>query len=136
MNKTRFKSILSYLLCTVLIAAMALFAFGCNDNQNASEDTGIEKSYTFIVKDAEGKETVFERKSSLKYLGDALLAEQLIEGEDGQYGLYVKKVNGILADFDVNQAYWKLIVDGKESMVGVSAVEITEGGVYRYEYTK
>ncbi len=135
MKHTRMRVWMSLFLCAALIALVAAVTLGCN-HTNEAKDDGLEKSFTFIVKDAEGKEMTFDLKSTKKYLGDALLAEGLIEGEEGPYGLYVKKVNGILADYDVNQAYWKLIVDGKESMVGVSAVEITEGGVYRYEYTK
>ncbi len=134
MNKTRFVRMLSWILCVVLIAAAALLTFGCDGKKD--DGNGTEKHFTFIVKDKNGKEASFSLTSTRKYLGDALLDEGLIEGEEGQYGLYVKKVNGTVADADADGAWWKLIVDGKDAMVGVSSVELREGGVYRYEYTK
>ena len=36
MRKTQFKKLLSALLCIVLIAAMALYAAGCNDNTTSN----------------------------------------------------------------------------------------------------
>ena len=69
-------------------------------------------------------------------LADALLEHNLIEGEEGAYGLYVKKVNGVLADYDVNASYWALMVDGEYAMTGMSDTPITEGTFYEIVYTK
>ena len=37
-------------------------------------------------------------------VGAALLEHDLIAGEDGAYGLYIKVVNGITADYDIDQS--------------------------------
>ena len=37
-------------------------------------------------------------------LGEALLEHSLISGDESQYGLYVRVVNGITADYDVDQS--------------------------------
>ena len=55
---------------------------------------------TVIVVDVDGNETNFVVNTDKETVGDALLEQNLIEGEDGDYGLYVKTVNGITADYD------------------------------------
>ncbi len=67
-------------------------------------------------------------------LAAALLALGLITGEEGPYGLYVKSVNGILADYDVDNTYWKLSKNGTELMTGASGVTVASGD--RYEFTR
>ena len=140
MKKTRIFKLLSMLLCIVLIAAMALLA-GCNDNTTTSDpvSSGItetqkaEKSFTFVVVDTSGKETSFEISSGKTTVGEALLDEGLIAGEDGQYGLYVKTVNGITLDFDADGKYWAFYVNGEYGMSGVDATEIVDGDTYSFK---
>ena len=139
MKMTKFQQILSFFLCIVLIAAVALFTFGCNGqttDPGETEAPQTPKTFTFIVVDAAGQETPFTVISSKKTVGEALLDEGLIEGEDGPYGLYVKKVNGITADYDKTQTYWALKKNGKDVMTGVDMTEITDGEHYEFVYTK
>ncbi|MBQ8310229.1 MAG: DUF4430 domain-containing protein [Clostridia bacterium] len=150
MNMTKFQKILSFVLCIVLIAAVALFTFGCNEQSNdnggseqnttAGTDSGTEatpkKTFTFIVVDAEGNETTFTVSSDKKTVGDALLAEGLIEGENETYGLYVKKVNGITADYDVDGTYWAFYINGEYAMTGVDSTDIEEGATYSFKVEK
>ena len=79
---------------------------------------------------------IFTIKTDKKILGDALLEHDLIAGEEGPYGLYVKKVNGITADYDKTQTYWALKKNGKDVMTGVDMTEITDGEHYEFVYTK
>ena len=85
---------------------------------------------------AEDKSVTFTIKTDKKTLGDALLEHDLIAGEEGAYGLYVKVVNGITADFDVDQSYWGLSQNGENLMTGVDGVEIADGEHYELVYTK
>lgn len=140
MKKTQFTKLLSLLLCIVLIAAMALLA-GCNDNTTTSDpvSSGItetqkaEKSFTFVVVDTTGKETSFEISSNKATVGEALLDEGLIAGEDGQYGLYVKTVNGITLDYDTDGKYWAFYVNGEYATAGVDTTEIVDGETYSFK---
>ena len=140
MKKTLFTKLLSFAFCIVLIAAMALLA-GCNDDANISNpvSSGVaethtaEKSFTFVVVDTIGKETSFEISSDKATVGEALLAEGLIAGEDGQYGLYVKTVNGITLDYDTDGKYWAFYVNGEYGMTGVDATEIVAGATYSFK---
>ena len=76
---------------------------------------------------ADGSYVTFTLKTDKENLGDALLDSGLAEGEDGAYGLYIKKVNGILADYDVDQTYWSFQVGGEAQMNGVSDFKIVGG---------
>ena len=69
-------------------------------------------------------------------LGDALLDHNLVEGENGQYGLYIKKVNGITADYDIDASYWGFYKGGEYMMTGVDQTRISGGEHYELVYTK
>ena len=92
-----------------------------------------EKTIALEVK-AEDQSLTFTIKTDKETLADALLEHELIEGEEGPFGLYVKKVNGIVADYDVDQTYWSLSKNGEKSMVGASGTVIADGD--HYEFTR
>lgn len=134
MQKKRFSQSLSLILCVVLIAAMALFAAGCGDNNDAQGnvlgegDTG----FTFTVTDAGGKETTYEILTDKDIVGDALTELGLISGEEGDYGLYVKTVDGTTLDYETDGKYWAFYVNGEYAMTGVDSTEIVEGTTYSF----
>ena len=148
MKMTQPKKLLSLFLCLVLIAAMALMATACNDifkdffqkeETTPPQETEVpapKKNFTFIVVDKEGKETTFSISTDKATVGDALVAEGLVEGEKGAYGLYVKKVNGILADYDVDQTYWAFYINGELAMSGVDSTPVEEGATYSFKVEK
>ena len=70
-------------------------------------------------------------------LAEAMLAEGLCAGEESAYGLYIKYVNGIRADYDLDGGYyWKLTVNGEDSMIGASGTVVVSGTVYEFIRTK
>lgn len=135
------KKLLSLLLSLVLV--FGLIACG---NTNApetepatepavetNEDTQAEVvgvPFTVMVTDVDGTETTFEYTSDAATVGEALLAEGLIAGEDSAYGLYITSVNGITADWDTENAYWAFYINGEYAQTGVDATEIVEGAIY------
>ena len=102
------------------------------------EDTTIgDGAKTLIVEvAAEGQTVTFTVKTDEKTVGAALLKEQLITGDQGDYGLYIKSVNGMIADYDVDQTYWAFYENGAYAMAGVDTTDIKEGTTYRLERTK
>jgi hypothetical protein len=129
----------------MLIVAMALTA-GCGGKKN-EEPSGTQlyeggvmgegqTIFDFVVVDKEGKETAFEIHTDKTTVGDALLELGLIAGEEGAYGLYVKQVNGITADYDVDQTYWAFYVNGEYGMTGVDATNIEAGATYTFKVEK
>ena len=85
---------------------------------------------------AEEQSVTFTINTDKTTLGDALLEYDLIAGEEGQYGLYIKVVNGITADYDVDQSYWAFCKNGEYMMTGVDGTEISDGEHYELIYTK
>ena len=152
MKKTNVTKALSLILCTVLIAAMALVMTGCSDNKNqenpqpsapAIEPGGAvpvlgegENVFIFSVFDRDGKETAFEIHTNKTIVGEALQELGLLEGEEGTYGLYVKVVNGIRADYDKDGVYWAFYIDGEYAMSGVDVTEIEAGRSYAFKVEK
>ncbi len=65
-----------------------------------------------------------------------MLELNLIAGDDSEYGLYVKTVNGITADYDVDQTYWAFYIDGEYAMTGVDTTDITPGVAYSFKVEK
>ena len=92
--------------------------------------------FGFSVVDLEGNETLFEIHTDETTVGAALVALELVEGTDGEWGLYVTAVNGIAADWGKDQTYWAFYIDGEYAMTGVDATEITAGSAYSFVLTK
>ena len=160
MKKTNVTKTLSLILCTVLIAAMALFTTACSDNKNqenpqtsaAEADQGTtpaiqpggavpvlgegENVFVFSVFDKDGKETAYEIHTNKTIVGEALQELGLLEGEEGAYGLYVTVVNGIRADYDKDGVYWAFYIDGEYAMSGVDVTEIEAGKSYAFKVEK
>ncbi len=140
------KKFTSLLLCMMLIVAMALTA-GCGGKKQDENASGQElfqggvlgegkTTFDFVVVDKEGKETSFEIHTDKTTVGDALLEHGLIDGEEGAYGLYVKTVNGITVDYDVDQTYWAFYINGEYGMTGVDVTSIEAGATYSFKVEK
>jgi len=95
-----------------------------------------EKTFIFQVHDAEGHITPFKINTDKTIVGEALQELGIIEGEEGDYGLYVKTVNGITADYDIDQTYWAFYVDGEYAMSGVDTTDVVAGASYMFKVEK
>ena len=136
------------LLCALLLAAMLLTLSGCAQKDAAPAaaqqaaslpggDVGKgQTAFPFTVVDKEGKETNFTVHTDKETVGDALLAAGLIEGETSQYGLYVKSVNGIAADYDKDQTWWGFYIDGVSASAGVDSTDSVNGSTYGFKVEK
>jgi hypothetical protein len=76
---------------------------------------------------ANDRSVVFTIHTDEEILGDALLDLGLIDGEDSEYGLYVKVVNGMTADYNTTKTYWSFYQDGEYMMAGVDSTAIAGG---------
>ena len=95
-----------------------------------------EREYSLTITDADGNETNFEIHTDKETVGDALLELDMIAGEDSEYGLYVKTVNGITADYDKDQTYWAFYVNGEYAQTGVDSTNVTAGDTYSFKVEK
>lgn len=94
-----------------------------------------EHNFTFCVKVGDNSVT-FAINTDETTVGTALLNLGLVAGDVGDYGLYVKTVNGMLADYDVNMCYWSFYENGELAMNGVDKTEVKDGANYEMVYTK
>ena len=134
-------------LCLSALIVSLLFTAGCAQKV-AAEGLWENATYTSDKAFGEGETTIevevkagdqsitFTVNTDKENLADALLEHKLVEGDDSQYGLYIKKVNGILADYDVDQSYWSLCKDGEMLMTGASDTKIADGEHYEFVYAK
>lgn len=92
-----------------------------------------DTKFAFTVVDQDGNETKLEIHTDKETVGEALLELGLIDGEESEYGLYVKTVNGITADYDTDGVYWAFYVNGEYAQSGVDATAITDGDTYSFK---
>ena len=111
-------------ILVVLIAAMAL-VFWKFMPQGQTGDKTIE--IQVVVSEEDVRE--FTVKTDEAYLGAALENEGLIEGEEGQYGLFITAVDGVKADNSKNQ-WWCITKNGEQVNTGVDTTPITDGEHY------
>lgn len=136
------------LLC--LLLALALCLAGCGSQKNdepsssstppsqevatPSEGEGVkilgegETTFFLTVRDADGGEAQFEISTDEETVGAALIALSIIEGEQGDFGLYIKTVNGITVDYETDGCYWAFFVGNDYAALGVDST-IAEDGV-------
>lgn len=152
------------IIITTLLIFLMIFSFsGCGNNEKNNETTqvastisdsitavGLWSTATYLddTELGEGKNTVnlevkaenksvtFTVHTDKSTVGEALLDNKLVAGEDGEYGLYIKTVDGITADYDVDQTYWAFYIDGEYATTGVDSTNITESAKYQLVYTK
>lgn len=151
----------SLALCILLIAASALCT-ACDKStpetpqtqnppetstQTTPEDTPLDfengetvgegaRFFFFTVVDGENRTHSCKVQTDCQTVGDALLKLGFIEGEEGPYGLYVKKVLGYEADFDKNGTYWAFSINGEYAMSGVDTTPIEDGATYQLKVEK
>ena len=110
-------------------------------NADASVDTPVvadgavlgegAHSFRLEITDAEGKTITATINTDEETVGAALLKLNVVQGEDSEYGLYVKTVNGVTADYDKDQTFWAFYVDGVSSQTGVDMTAVNDGSTYK-----
>lgn len=107
--------------------------------------------HTFRPKPEDGKkeiivDVVYEDASMDSYAiaTDAQYLEQALEEAKGltvegsrtdQFGLMIVTVNGVTAEYDKEQAYWAVELDGEACNYGVSMQPVRDKEHYRLVYT-
>lgn len=97
------------------------------------------KSYTLEVVDDQGEIKKYEGTTDAEYLREVMdeLAEEggfSYEGTDGDYGLYIESVNGLVADYNTDGAYWSIYVNGEYGQYSADLQPIADGDEFRLAY--
>ena len=142
MKQNSMNKMLSLLLVFVLLAAAALT--GCSgapaettapiETTAPSADATVlgegSKTFNLSIVDKDGAEHRYEIHTDEEFVGFALIAHELIEGEEGPYGMYIKSVLGQVLDYETDQMYWAFYVNGEYAMTGVDLTPVVEGESY------
>lgn len=133
-------------LALFLSALMLLSLVGCGGNAGQPAGNKViedgatigegEKSFVTEVVDADGNTVKFTVQTNEKTVGEALQKLGVIDGEEGDYGLYIKTVNGITADYNKDGVYWAFYVDGEYAMTGADMTDVVDGTVYTFRVEK
>ena len=89
---------------------------------------------TVKVIHGDGSEKEFPISTTAENLGDALVEEGLVEGEESSYGLFITTVDGETAD-DSNQEWWCLTKGGEMWNYGADSTEISDGDTFELTLT-
>ena len=139
--KTTHARVLPALVGILLLLATLVACSASSDPWDAAiytEDTSHGEgalTYTLLVT-MEEHSVRLTVSTDEKNLARALLQTGIVEGDDGEFGLYIKRVNGILADYDVNGAYWGIWVDGVATSTGADGITVEDGKTYELRYSK
>ncbi len=139
---------------TIVFAMAVIFALsaaGCSGNNRDVPDepvntvTGFmddevvgegEKRFILTITDKDGDEISITVNTDETTVGTALLKAGVITGEAGPYGMYIKTVNGITADFDKDKTYWAFYINGEYAMTGIDMTDIEKGRIYGLKVEK
>ena len=126
------KKLLGLGLLVVIIAAFALIYVKFSEKP-------VEGSKVITIEVVNSKEesTMYELQTDAEYLEQAMNeAEGLTyEAEEGPYGLAVNAVNGEVASFEENAAYWGFFVNGEYCNYGISEQPVNDGDAFQIVYT-
>lgn len=139
-NRMKIKRIAAVVSALIIMLSLGACGETKKDVLPSSDSVSVEpaqsKTFTFEVVDANGSKTELSLVSDVKILGEALQNLGYIKGEQGPYGLYVKEVNGITADYNIDGTYWAFYINGELSINGVDRTEIVDGDVYSFRVEK
>lgn len=114
----------------VLIAAVVCALILWNGFSAKPEEGS--KAIVFELVEKDGSSEEFAISTDAEYLADALVEEGLIEyAADGFY----TTINGITADWNVDQGWWNISKDGEALTVGMNTQPIADGEHYEATYT-
>lgn len=99
------------------------------------ETTVGEKTITVTVVHKDGTEKAFTYHTDEAYLGPVLLAQKLVEGEEGPYGLTISTVDGETADWNVDQGWWQIFIGEESATLGASSIPVGDGDSFKLVYT-
>lgn len=131
--------------CSVLLGLLVLVMALTGCGQNAAPETTVATVavqadgsvlgegatvFTLEVTDLEGKTSTFEIHTDKTSVGEALQEVGLVDGEMGEYGLFITTVNGQSLDWDKDGKYWAFYVGGEYAVTSADTTPIEAGVVY------
>lgn len=132
-NMTKKKTVVLAVVAALVVVCMIVLAV-----LFAPKAQSGDKNITVTVTDNNGVDTVYEHSTDAEYLLEAVREMEGLElqGENGEYGFFITAVNGITADYNVDQSYWSIYVNGEYGNYGIESQPIEDGGSYALVYER
>ncbi len=125
MNKKN-KRIILILVAVLAIAGISMFVLYNSMNAEPARHP-VEKTVTVnVVLPTETR--TYEHTTREVYVRGLLEEMQLVEGEESQYGLFIKTVDGVTAN-DANSEWWRFDLNGEMSSTGIEKTLFADGDV-------
>ena len=132
-------------LSVIALLLLCLLATGCQSEPEATgiwanatytEDTTLGEGATIlkVVVSAEEKEVTFTINTDKETVGAALVEVGIVEDADGD-GLFTV-VNGMTADYNVDQTYWAFYENDVYAMTGMNDTAIAADVTYKLVRSK
>lgn len=98
-----------------------------------NKDTSNNKRITIEVINIDGSKQTYGIESDKQFLGEVVkeVAGLTVEGDQTPTGLFVKTVNGVYADFNVNQTYWAFYCNDQYCQTGIDTQPVAEGDKFK-----
>lgn len=122
------------LLWLALAAVVLLAALGTLTYLNRPIASAGSKRITVTVLDGAHNAKQFAIATDAQYLRQSLEQLSLIAGDQTDFGLFVKTVNGITAD-DAKQQWWCFTKGGQSVMTGVDTTPVFDGDAFEITLT-
>lgn len=130
MKKNQKKLILAAVVVVLLVVCLLVTYFATRPATSQGA-----KAFTVEVVHGDGSAKTFTYHTDAEYLGEVLLAEGLIEGDEGEFGLYIIRVDGEDAIYEENNSYWALYEGEEYAMQGIDLTPIADGDSFSLVYT-
>lgn len=117
---------------TALLAVVLVF-FGVYSFTKKAPVAGA-KTISVDVIHGDGSRKTFEYHTDREYLGEVLKDEELVDGEESAYGLFIMTVDGETID-EANQEWWCITKDGAQLNTGADQTPIADGEGYELTFT-
>lgn len=137
-KKTGLQGIEVVILMLLLMALPLGYIIYSERNAAESETAATVKSITIEVINSASETTSYEVETDAEYLREAMEEADGLEfsGTEGDYGIMLTTVNGEVADYNENGAYWSITVNGEYGNYGIDQQPIADGETYQLVYTK
>jgi len=125
------------LFTTAIVLFIAVVVFFGLYHFFAPQTTEGAKAITVQVVDDAQQLTEYHVRTDAEYLADAMksIPKFTFSGYESQYGITLTAINGITADWEKDNAYWCIYVNGEMGNYGVSTQPVNDGDTFRFEYT-
>ncbi len=120
------------IIAAVLILLVA--AFVVVYTQVIAKPVEGAKALTIEIIGADKVVTTVQINTDEEFLRGALEQENLIEGTESEFGLFVITVNGYTAN-DANQEWWSFSQNGEALMTGVDVTPVLDGDKFEITLT-